>query len=157
MAVDSKDKRYSMIGFGSVFAGDLLLEPDGTAFGRETERVTALGLYAGLSLAVVKAAVEVEVDGRGPWEPLDERFFPVRIALEFRLGLKASMELRITAPLDPVPVEAGLTARAELRLTPPATIRGATGVRLSATGRLRVVAPPEHLEETEELWLLGVE
>ena len=61
MAVDSRDKRMSMVGFGNPRPG-VLPNPDGTV--GTADRAMLLGLYSGIALGAVAAIAGIVLTGR---------------------------------------------------------------------------------------------
>lgn len=52
MAVDTRKKRFSLLGFGQARGAPLVLpDPDGSDFNTEAERLQLIYLYAGLSVS----------------------------------------------------------------------------------------------------------
>ncbi len=59
MAVDTRQKRMSMMGFGTSIPGAILFEADGSV--DADDRAHLLGLYSGIALATPSAGVPIEL------------------------------------------------------------------------------------------------
>lgn len=61
MAIDSKDKRFSMMNFGSVYPYKIFINPDGSVI--KSDRVHLLGLYGPVISITEEAALTLAIQG----------------------------------------------------------------------------------------------